>query len=100
QFCYYSAESLVEVSLSKSPAASFMTTESQQDSYPSLSEQITRDYRILRLLGKGGMGEVYLAEQLRVGRRLVALKVLNRACSPVPVTTQRFENDVSALGSI
>ena len=46
----------------------------------SLSQQITRDYHIIRLLGKGGMGEVYLAEQLRVGRRLVALKVLNRAC--------------------
>src|SRR5437868_11144481 len=35
-------------------------------------------YRIIRLLGKGGMGEVYEAEQLGTGRRL-ALKVMLHA---------------------
>ena len=33
-------------------------------------------FRIVRLLGRGGMGEVYLAEQLEPVRRTVALKLL------------------------
>ena len=65
-----------------------------------LGEQITSDYNIVRLLGKGGMGEVYLAEQLRVGRRRVALKVLNRACSEDPELARRFENEAASAGRI
>lgn len=37
------------------------------------------DYRIERFLGRGGMGEVYAATQLRPVTRLVALKRLRRA---------------------
>lgn len=77
-----------------------MTTESQANDNHPLGEQITRDYKILRLLGKGGMGEVYLAEQLRVGRRLVALKVLNNSFAANPDMARRFENEASSAGRI
>jgi serine/threonine protein kinase len=66
----------------------------------SLSPQIKRDYNVIRLLGKGGMGDVYLAEQLRVGRRPVALKVLNRSCCEDPELKRRFENEAASAGRI
>lgn len=65
-----------------------------------LSEQITRDYRIVRRLGRGGMGDVYLAEQLRVGNRPIALKVLNRACADNPQVIKRFEAEAATAGLI
>jgi serine/threonine protein kinase len=74
--------------------------ESGDFSGASLSPQIKRDYNVVRLLGKGGMGDVYLAEQLRVGRRPVALKVLNRSCCQDPELKRRFENEAASAGRI
>ncbi|MGH9837674.1 MAG: protein kinase domain-containing protein [Blastocatellia bacterium] len=67
---------------------------------PIMSEQIKREYQIVKRLGRGGMGDVYLAEQLRVGRRLVALKVLNRACADNPDVVKRFEAEAATAGLI
>ncbi len=66
----------------------------------SLSPQIARDYRLLRPLGKGGMGDVFLAEQLHVGRRKVALKVLNRLYSQNSDMLRRFQNEAASAGLI
>ncbi len=49
-------------------------------------------YRLERLLGRGGMSVVYLAEHIRLGRK-VALKVLSSALSADEAFRQRFEGE-------
>jgi tetratricopeptide (TPR) repeat protein/predicted Ser/Thr protein kinase len=55
-------------------------------------------YRIIRLLGEGGMGAVYEAEQDQP-RRSVALKVIKAAWAS-PETLRRFEQESQALGRL
>jgi serine/threonine-protein kinase len=43
-----------------------------------LAASLSRRFRVIRQLGAGGMGAVFLAEQIAVGNRPVALKVLSR----------------------
>ena len=56
-------------------------------------------YRILRFLGQGGMGEVYAAEDLTLGRT-VALKVLTSALATQPDALERFEREAKAVASL
>lgn len=57
------------------------------------------DFRIVREIGRGGMGIVYEAEQLSLGRR-VALKVLPFAAMLDPRQMQRFQNEARAAASL
>ncbi len=63
----------------------------------SLPESIGR-YRIIRLLGEGGMGTVYEAEQDHP-RRSVALKVIKAAWAS-PTLLQRFHQESQTLGRL
>jgi serine/threonine protein kinase/tetratricopeptide (TPR) repeat protein len=53
-------------------------------------------YRIVRVLGQGGMGTVYEAEQLEPLRRTVALKVIRRGMDTAEVLA-RFASERQAL---
>src|SRR5215469_9235127 len=58
-------------------------------------EQQFGAYRIVRLLGEGGMGTVYLAEQQHPIRRQVALKVIKLGMSTTEVLA-RFDSERQA----
>ncbi len=76
--------------LSRSPSTA-------ADTQPNMLRSIGQ-YRILRLLGEGGMGAVYEAEQAHP-RRIVALKVI-RAAWAGPDLVHRFEQESQALGRL
>ncbi|MEX2141718.1 MAG: serine/threonine-protein kinase [Pirellulales bacterium] len=57
------------------------------------------DFRILREIGRGGMGVVYEAEQISLGRR-VALKVLPFASMLDERQLQRFKNEARAAATL
>src|SRR5204863_1230265 len=57
------------------------------------------DFRIVREVGRGGMGIVYEADQLSLGRR-VALKVLPYAATMDPKQLQRFQNEAKTAASL
>jgi serine/threonine protein kinase len=56
-------------------------------------------YRLLRLIGKGGMGEVYEAEDT-VKDRVVALKLLPEGVSHDPVFRKRLEREAHSAGRL
>ena len=69
----------------------------QQPALPFFKE--LGDYRILREVGRGGMGVVYEAEQISLGRR-VALKVLPRQASGDRSVRERFRREARAAARL
>ena len=69
-------------------------------SVPALASNTRLDhYEIRSLLGKGGMGEVYLAEDIRLHRK-VALKVLPAAVAADQDRMRRFEQEAQAAAAL
>lgn len=72
--------------------------ESKHDD-PDLTGRELGDYVILRRLGRGGMADVYLAEQASL-KRQVAFKVLKRHLAEDATYRQRFINEAQAAASL
>ena len=63
------------------------------------SGQELSHYRVISPLGAGGMGEVYLAEDLRLGRK-VALKILSRALTANDDRVRRFRQEARTISAL
>jgi len=66
---------------------------------PDLSGRRIGDYQLLRRLGRGGMADVYLAEQLSL-RRQVALKVLKTSLAGDEAYIRRFQYEAQAAARL
>ena len=63
-----------------------------------INQQI-QNYKILSLLGEGGMGTVYLAEHVKLGRK-VAIKSLHAQFVNSKEIRARFMNEANFMASL
>ena len=75
-----------------------LTILSEEKNYLLNGKKIGR-YQITRLIGEGGMGEVYLAEDLQLNRR-VALKLLPAYLVEDDESVDRFQKEALVASSI
>ena len=61
---------------------------------PLIGQVIADRYQILSLIGEGGMGRVYLAEHVRMGRKS-AVKVINPALATTSDAISRFNREAA-----
>jgi eukaryotic-like serine/threonine-protein kinase len=74
-------------------------TAEQADAPPATALQQLGDFRIIREVGKGGMGIVYEAEQVSLGRH-VALKVLPKTMRLDAKAKSRFEREAKSAAKL
>ena len=70
----------------------------RQEEAPAVTGRIGA-YEVLSLIGRGGMGEVYLAHDTRLGRK-VAVKLLRPGLTSNRDAVRRFEQEARAVSSL
>jgi len=64
-----------------------------------LGKVVDGRYRVIEVIGRGGMGVVYRVEHLRMGK-IAAMKVLHRDLVGDPEVVQRFEREAAAISKL
>src|SRR5205807_10637441 len=95
---YPQLAAVLRLTLPALEAARRTAPEGAADESPEMEGRLG-DYRILRRLGRGGMGIVYEAHQVSLDRR-VALKVLPFAAALDAKQSQRFKNEAQAAAGL
>ena len=81
-------------------AAAALAQQQDLEAEPDLTGVVVDGrYRVIELIGEGGMGKVYLAEHVEIGKR-VALKVLHPSYSRMPDLVERFRREARAASKI
>lgn len=76
-----------------------VTHEAPGDSAEEMQDRMLGEFRILRRLGRGGMAEVYLAEQTSL-KRNVAIKVLRKERLKDETYIKRFKTEAMAAATL
>jgi serine/threonine-protein kinase len=70
-----------------------------EDPAQLIAQVIDGRYRLTSLVGRGGMGAVFLAEHVTI-RRPVAVKLLVPSLAAIPELARRFQREAFAIGRI
>ena len=97
-FCNGCGRRLAPVSGSGTASAPVEASEAQVAD-PLVGRLVAERYRIVQLLGRGGMGVVYKAEHVHIGK-LVALKLLHGELGADPTVARRFRREAEAASRL
>jgi serine/threonine protein kinase len=64
-----------------------------------LGKLVDNRYRVIEMVGRGGMGVVYKVEHVRMGK-IAAMKVLHRDLNDDPEVVHRFEREATAVSRL